>query len=71
LLFHVQATRSYVGQVRRTISNPDFASLFDLGNSSVLAILIDTSSSMGNEIEAVKSQVYEIIDVRNIFLFRK
>ena len=60
----MQATRVYVGTVRTTIGNADFASLFDLGNSSALAILIDTSSSMGNEIEAVKTQVYEIIDVR-------
>ena len=58
-----QATRSYVGQVRTNIGNSAFASLFDLGNSSALAVLVDTSGSMGNEIEAVKAQVIEIIDV--------
>jgi hypothetical protein len=58
-----QATKEYVGQVRRTIGNSAFTSLFDLGNSSALAILIDVTGSMDNEIEAVKQQVNEIIDV--------
>ncbi len=60
----VQATRSYVGEVRSNIGNAKFASLFDLGNSSALAILLDTSSSMENEIEAVKNQIIEIVQVQ-------
>lgn len=61
----LKATFDYMENVRKTIQNDAYMSLLDLTFGSPLAIAIDTSSSMGNEIEAVKVQVKEIIDTAN------
>jgi len=50
--------------VRTNINNIAFGRLFDLANSSALAILLDTSSSMQAEIDAVKLQIKQIIEVK-------
>jgi hypothetical protein len=50
--------------VRTNINNLAFGRLFDLANSSALAILLDTSSSMQAEIDAVKLQIKQIIEVK-------
>jgi hypothetical protein len=52
-----------------TIGNGAFSSLFDLSNSSALAILIDTSGSMSGEIEAVKAEVIQIIEVNSFIVY--
>ena len=57
-----------MSQVRTTIGNSAFTSLFALSNSSALAILIDTSGSMGGEIEAVKAEVMQIIAVNTFWI---
>ncbi len=44
------------------IGPANYKSLFDLSLGSALAIVIDTSDSMSNEIEAVKEEVHEIVD---------
>ncbi len=59
-----KATKVYASEVRLNIGNGNFSALFDLANSSALAILIDTSGSMSDEIEAVKAEVIEIIEVK-------
>lgn len=50
--------------MRTNINNLAFGRLFDLANSSALAILLDTSSSMQAEIDAVKLQIKQIIEVK-------
>ena len=59
------ATFQYLELVRRTLQNQNFMSLFDLSFGSALAIVLDTSGSMDQEIEAVKSQIIQIIDQAN------
>ena len=49
-----QSTFNYLENLRVTIGNANYRSLFDLSLSSALAIVIDTSSSMGNEIAQVQ-----------------
>ena len=51
--------------VRKTIQNDNFMSLLDLSFGSALAIAIDCSGSMSDEIEAVKAEVIEIIAEAN------
>ena len=60
-----QATFEYLETVRKTIQNDAFLSLLDLSFGSALAIALDTSSSMSNEIEAVKAEIVQIIAEAN------
>ena len=60
-----QATFEYLESVRDNIGNNAFKGIFELDSSSALAVVLDTSGSMGDEIEAVKAQILEIIDVAN------
>ena len=59
------ATFEYLELVRRTIQNQNFLSLLDLSFGSALAIVLDTSGSMDQEMAAVKSQIIQIIDQAN------
>ena len=59
------ATLQYLEQVRMTLQNEKFMSLLDLSFGSALAIVLDYSGSMSDEIEAVKNQIVQIIDEAN------
>ena len=59
------ATFQYLELVRKTLQNQNFMSLLDLSFGSALAIVLDTSGSMDQEIEAVKTQIIQIIDQAN------
>ena len=59
------ATLQYLEHVRMTLQNDKFMSLLDLSFGSALAIVLDYSGSMSDEIEAVKNQIVQIIDEAN------
>ena len=61
--FVIKATYSYVSDIRQRIGNSAFTSLFDMGDSSALAIILDVTGSMQNEIDAVKKEIIEIVTV--------
>ena len=56
-----EATEWYVDHIRSIIGPGHFEQLFNLAKGSALAIVIDTTGSMGTEIYNVKEQVAEII----------
>ena len=60
-----QATFQYLEDVRKTIQNEKYQSLLSLSQGSALAVALDVSGSMGNEIEAVKKEILDIIDAAN------
>lgn len=47
--------------VLEAVGNDKYRRLFDLYEGSALSIVIDTTSSMSDEINAVKAQVAEIV----------
>ncbi|MPC24810.1 von Willebrand factor A domain-containing protein 7 [Portunus trituberculatus] len=57
----VQATDHYLEVVLEAVGNDKYRRLFDLYQGSALSILIDTTSSMSGEINAVRDQVAEIV----------
>ena len=63
--FIFQATFQYLEDVRKTIQNDKYQSLLSLSQGSALAVALDVSGSMGNEIEAVKKEILDIIDAAN------
>ena len=56
------ATERYINHIRSIIGPGHFEQLFNLAKGSALAIVIDTTGSMDDEIQAVKEQVADIID---------
>lgn len=58
----VQATDYYLSVILEAVGNDKYRQLFDLYHGSALSVVIDTTSSMGNEITAVKNQVAEIVE---------
>jgi len=58
----IKATHDYVNYIRSVIGEHFFVQLFDFTFGSALAIVIDTSGSMGNEQAAVKRKVAEIVE---------
>ena len=65
LIYVFQATFQYLEDVRKTIQNDKYQSLLSLSQGSALAVALDVSGSMGNEIEAVKKEILDIIDAAN------
>ena len=61
------ATFEYLEEIRKTVQNEKFQSMLSLsaGSASALAVAIDTSGSMGNEIAAVKKEILDIIATAN------
>lgn len=57
----VQATEHYLDVVLDAVGSDKYRRLFDLYQGSALSIVIDTTSSMTGEINAVKDQVAEIV----------
>ena len=51
--------------MRKTIQNSNYESLFSLSIGSALAVALDISGSMSNEIEVVKQEILDIIDAAN------
>lgn len=56
-----QATEHYLDVVLDAVGSDKYRRLFDLYQGSALSIVIDTTSSMSGEINAVKDQVAEIV----------
>ncbi|XP_071536581.1 von Willebrand factor A domain-containing protein 7-like [Panulirus ornatus] len=65
----VQATVTYLSQVLDAVGNEKYRRLFDLYHGSALSICIDTTGSMGDDIEAVKTQVADIVANSNPELY--
>lgn len=61
------ATFEYLEEIRKTVQNEKFQSMLSLsaGSASALAIAIDYSGSMDNEIAAVKKEILDIIATAN------
>ena len=57
----ILATEYYINYIRTVIGDNHFQQLFSLSEGSALAIVIDTTASMGGEIDAVKQEVAEIV----------
>ncbi|XP_063860185.1 von Willebrand factor A domain-containing protein 7-like [Scylla paramamosain] len=57
----VLATDHYLDVVLEAVGSDKYRRLFDLYQGSALSILIDTTSSMSGEINAVRDQVAEIV----------
>ncbi|KAG0719672.1 von Willebrand factor A domain-containing protein 7 [Chionoecetes opilio] len=57
----VQATQYYLNKVLTAVGYDKYRRLFDLYLGSALSITIDTTGSMGEDIEAVKNQVEQIV----------
>ena len=57
-----KATEEYLLTILDLVRESNFRSLFGLSRGSALAVVIDTSGSMGSEIQAVKDQVKEIVE---------
>ena len=62
---YLQATFQYLEDIRKTIQNDKFQSLLSLSKGSALAVAIDTSFSMQQEINAVKKEILDIINEVN------
>ena len=60
-----------MNDIRRRIGNSAFTSLFDMGDSSALAILLDVTGSMDTEIEAVKKEIIDIVTVSKMNKYSK
>jgi len=58
----IKATQNYINYIRSVVGEKLFVQLFDFTFGSALSIVIDTSGSMSNEQEAVKTMVAEIIE---------
>lgn len=56
-----QATEHYLDVVLDAVGSDKYRRLFDLYQGSALSIVIDTTSSMSGEINAVTDQVAEIV----------
>ena len=61
----LQATFQYLEDIRKTVTNEVYQSMLSLSYGSALAIALDTSGSMSNEIDAVRNEISEIIDAAN------
>jgi hypothetical protein len=70
-LLVLQATHSYVNDIRQRIGNSAFTALFEMGASSALAIILDITGSMENEINAVKQEIIEIVTVSAFYIMSK
>nr|XP_045609987.1 von Willebrand factor A domain-containing protein 7-like isoform X1 [Procambarus clarkii] len=58
----VQATDHYLRVLLDAVGNEKYRRLFDLYQGSALSIVIDTTGSMSDDIEAVKDQVASIVE---------
>ncbi|XP_064098435.1 von Willebrand factor A domain-containing protein 7-like [Macrobrachium nipponense] len=58
----VKATDHYLSIILDAVDVDQYRKLFDLYHGSALSIVMDTTGSMGNEIDAVKNQVHQIVE---------
>ncbi|XP_050738673.1 von Willebrand factor A domain-containing protein 7-like [Eriocheir sinensis] len=58
----VQATQYYLDNILEAVGFDKYRRLFDLYLGSALSISIDTTGSMGDDIDAVKDQVTQIVE---------
>ncbi|XP_068237397.1 von Willebrand factor A domain-containing protein 7-like [Palaemon carinicauda] len=58
----VKATDHYLNVILDAVDVDQYRKLFDLYHGSALSIVMDTTGSMGNEIDAVKNQVHQIVE---------
>ncbi|KAG7160513.1 von Willebrand factor A domain-containing protein 7-like 1 [Homarus americanus] len=65
----VQATDHYLSVLLDAVGNEKYRRLFDLYQGSALSIMIDTTGSMTDDIEAVKEQVKTIVENFNPELY--
>jgi von Willebrand factor A domain-containing protein 7 len=60
--FAVEATKEYMREIRNAIGNTKMSAL--LRGNPLLAFVVDTTGSMGNEIASVRQQILQIINTR-------
>ncbi|KAJ7317308.1 hypothetical protein JRQ81_003470 [Phrynocephalus forsythii] len=58
----LEATKHFLEQLWREIGNKQFMRLLDISPATGLSFVVDTTGSMGDEINAAKFQAREIID---------
>ena len=61
-LFSKQSSEELLGSIRKKVGNHAFRRLLDLYKGSALSIVIDTTDSMHQEIDAVKQQAHQIVE---------
>ncbi|XP_076061129.1 uncharacterized protein LOC143036957 [Oratosquilla oratoria] len=57
----IQATDTYLSQILDVVQNDNYRRLFDLYHGSALSLVIDSTGSMSNDLDAVKKQTALIV----------
>ncbi|XP_066988302.1 uncharacterized protein [Macrobrachium rosenbergii] len=65
----VKATDHYLKVILDAVDVDQYRKLFDLYHGSALSIVMDTTGSMGDEMNAVKKQVHQIVESASASLY--